>query len=593
MNPLPSADTGWDGDTLVSHRFADVYASRSGALAQARAVFLAGCGLPDRWQARRRFTVAELGFGTGLNMLATLQAWGATRPAGATLHLFSVEAYPLDPADVARALAAFPELAPLTAPLLARWPVARGVTRLAWPDLAATLDVATMDAAEALAGWQGRADAWFLDGFSPARNPAMWHPDLLAQVAARSAPGARAATWSVASGVREALEAAGFAVSRAPGLPPKRHRLEARLPGCATDADTTTVAVLGDGIAGASLAAALRALAVPFRQFASGPAASANPAALVSPRLAAGSSSAAMLHAQAYAHAVAAITATAPQAILARGLIRHLLRPEDSARAAATVASALFTPGTLALEGQALHIADALTVDPAALRAAWNGPVEPLAVTALSHDGQGWWLESEGSRTGPFTAACLAAGAGLATLSNLPLRPVRGQVSLAAELLSGPPQSWGGYLIPTASGLLFGATHDRNDQDWAPREADQQRNLETLARVAPDLAARLSTRTLGAVAGVRAAAPDHQPVAGPLAPGLFVLGGLGGRGFTLAPLLAAHIAALIAGTPSPLMAPLTRLVDPARLLRGAAASAGGQENRSAAAPAAAARDLAV
>jgi tRNA 5-methylaminomethyl-2-thiouridine biosynthesis bifunctional protein len=588
VSGAPPPNTGWDGDTLVSHRFQDVYASRSGAVAQARAVFLAGCGLPEAWATRRRFTVAELGFGTGLNMLATLHAWAGTRGRHATLHLFSVEAFPLAPADAARALAAFPELAALAAPLLARWPVARGVARIHWPNLNATLDVAIMDASDALAGWQGRADAWFLDGFSPARNPAMWHPDLLALVAQRSAAGARAATWSVATPVRQALAAAGFAVTRGPGLPPKRHRLEARLPGEAPEPPTPTVAILGDGIAGAALAQALRTLAIPFRQFADGPGASANPAALVSPRVAAASGPAAALHAQAYAHAVAQITATAPQAILARGLVRHLLRSGEPARAAATAASGLFAPGTLTLDGTALHIADALTVDPERLRAAWNGPVEPLAVTDLKHDAQGWWLEGKGSRTGPFACVCLAAGAGLAALSGLPLRPVRGQVSLADVPVEGPPQSWGGYLIPTPQGLLFGATHDRDDPDPAVRPEDQQRNLETLARMHADLAARLRTHPLGAAAGVRAAAPDHQPVAGRLADGLFLLGGLGGRGFTLAPLLADHVAALVAGTPSPLMAPLARLVDPLRLRPRAAASAGQQESRSAAAPGAAA-----
>ena len=109
----------WDGDALLSARFGDVYASRSGALAQSRAVFLRGCGLPDRWGGRRLFTVAELGFGAGLNMLAVLDAWARARPPGGVLRLFSVEAYPLRRVDAARALAAYGELAELAGQMLA------------------------------------------------------------------------------------------------------------------------------------------------------------------------------------------------------------------------------------------------------------------------------------------------------------------------------------------------------------------------------------------------------------------------------------------------------------------------------------------
>jgi len=139
----------WDGDALVSARFGDVYASRAGALAQSRAVFLDGCGLPDRWAGRRRFTVAELGFGTGLNMLAVLEAWAARRAPGARLQLFSVEGFPLREEDAAQALAAHGELAGLSERLLAQWPQgARGVHRIDFPELGAVLDLVAVAAAE-------------------------------------------------------------------------------------------------------------------------------------------------------------------------------------------------------------------------------------------------------------------------------------------------------------------------------------------------------------------------------------------------------------------------------------------------------------
>src|ERR1700758_1673830 len=123
MSEPPASPVSFDADGVPrSRRYGDVYFSREGGLAESRAVFLAGCGLPGRWAGRRRFTVAELGFGTGLNIAALLALWRATRPAGGRLSIFSVEPEPLAAADGARALAAFPELADLAALLTARWP---------------------------------------------------------------------------------------------------------------------------------------------------------------------------------------------------------------------------------------------------------------------------------------------------------------------------------------------------------------------------------------------------------------------------------------------------------------------------------------
>ncbi len=554
----------FEDGVLVSRRFGDVYASRAGGLAQSRAVFLAGCGLPERWAGRQRFTVAELGFGTGLNMLSLLHLWERHRPAGATLHLFSVEGFPLSCDDAARALSAFPELAGLATTLLTQWPRQRHAWhRIDFPALGATLDLALSDVVPALSGWDGRADAWFLDGFSPARNPAMWTDEVLALVGARTAPGGRAATWSAAGAVRRGLGAAGFSVERVPGFTGKRERIEARFPGGIqgepAGSSTPRVAIVGAGIAGASLARALRTLGLRPRLFAQGPMASGNPAALVTPRLAAGSTAAAQLHAQAFLRSVALVRREAPGAIIAEGAQR-LLKPAETVRAEATIASGLFPPGSLRLEGQVLHMADALTLSPERLRAAWLDEVEPCAVEAPRHTPEGCWLGAHG----PFDAVVIAAGYASAALADLRLTPIRGQVTTAAIPPGAPPTSWGGYLIPTDEGLLFGATHNRGDDDPSIRAEDQSANLAGLARAMPALAGRLATEPLGAAAGIRAAAGDHQPYAGGLGSGLFTLTGLGGRGFTLAPLLAEHVSARLAGAPSPLEAASARIVDPLR-----------------------------
>lgn len=206
----------WQGGVPVARRFDDPYFSLDGGPAEAAHVFLAGTGLPER--LRPGFSVLELGFGTGLNVLVTLRAFRAAGAPG-PLRLTSFEAFPLAPRDRARALAAFPELAAEAEELaeaMARpgpWGFGGG----------ATLEVVEGDARETLPAWEGHADAVFLDGFAPARNPEMWEPALLAAVAARMAPGARLATYSAAGPVRRALEAAGLAVERRPGFGRKRH----------------------------------------------------------------------------------------------------------------------------------------------------------------------------------------------------------------------------------------------------------------------------------------------------------------------------------------------------------------------------------
>src|SRR5262249_5188579 len=150
---------------------------------------------------------------------ALLDLWRRTRPTGGRLHIFSVEAYPVTAEDAARALAHWTELAPIAGLLTPRWPGrARGRHPVDPPGLDAVLDLAGLDVAEALEGWAGAADAWFLDGFSPALNPQMWTEAVLALVAARSAPGARAATFTVAGQVRRGLAAAGFTVAKRPGF---------------------------------------------------------------------------------------------------------------------------------------------------------------------------------------------------------------------------------------------------------------------------------------------------------------------------------------------------------------------------------------
>lgn len=216
------AELDWkDGAIPVSRRFDDPYFSLQGGLAETRHVFLAGNGLPGRF--RDGFRIAELGFGTGLNLLATLALWRTAGVPG-TLHFTSFEAFPMAPADMARALSAFPEVAGDARALIAA--LAKGPGPHDLPG-GVRFILVPGDARQTLPDWPGQVDAWFLDGFSPAKNPELWEPTLLAHVVARMAPGGTLATYTAAGDVRRALAGAGLTVTRAPGFGRKRHMTQA------------------------------------------------------------------------------------------------------------------------------------------------------------------------------------------------------------------------------------------------------------------------------------------------------------------------------------------------------------------------------
>jgi tRNA 5-methylaminomethyl-2-thiouridine biosynthesis bifunctional protein len=210
-------------------------------------------------------------------------------------------------------------------------------------------------------------------------------------------------------------------------------------------------------------------------------------------------------------------------------------------------------------------------VEPAAVLDAWlsGAEVRQANVAALLREGTGWrLLNRDGASIAGADIVCLAGGVSVSALTPAPLQPVRGQVSIAAWGQPVPAAIWGGYAIPTRDGVLFGATHDRDDTGAEVRAEDHARNLDLLAEGRPALAAALRDKPLSGRAGVRAVTPDFLPLAGPAdgADGLFLLAGLGSRGFCAAPLLAEHVAALAVGAPSPLPQSWQEIVDPHRFV---------------------------
>lgn len=217
------AELEWREDRIpVSTRFDDPYFSLENGLAETSHVFLAGNDLPARFCDG--FHVAELGFGTGLNLLAALKLWRQSGVAG-KLHFTTFEAFPMSPAEMIRAQKAFPEIAEVAEDLAPHW--SEDLHQITLPDL--EFGMIRGDARQTLPAWQGKADAWFLDGFSPAKNPELWTPELMAEVGKHTSATGTAATYTAAGFVRRGLSDAGFAVERISGYGRKRHMTVARM----------------------------------------------------------------------------------------------------------------------------------------------------------------------------------------------------------------------------------------------------------------------------------------------------------------------------------------------------------------------------
>lgn len=573
LPPLPDLDFAELAPHSRTH--GDVYFSGDG-LSEKREVFLRGCGLPEGWAGRDLFVVGELGFGTGLNLLALWDLWRRHRPSPrARLHMVSFEGALIPREHAARIHGAWPELAELSAILRANWPDrAYGMQRIALPD-GVTLTLAIGDIAETLPQARLSADAWFLDGFAPAKNPAMWTPEVLGHVAQRCAPGARVATYTVAGHVRRALGELGFDVAKVAGHGRKKERLEARLPpGAARAAGPRRVAIIGAGVAGAWAARGFldRGCIVDVHDRAATPAsgASGNPLALVMPRLDAGDSAAAraLIAAWLYARRAWPVAGDAVRTLEAI----HLPRGErELQRFAKLRADPPLDESLLRPEGEGLAHLGAMAIDPKrALARLLDGATFHAGSNVVSVDDLDTDLDAD------LVVVC--AGMGAAAFGAPPLEGRLGQVESRADDGAAFAIADGGYAVRAHGRLVFGATFEAADGEPRVNDAARTHNLGVLARLRPDIAADgLSSR-----AAIRATTQDRMPFAGAPEPKeqarkekapdgtpapsgrLRLIGGLGSRGFLWAPLLAEMIASDAFGEPCPGEERVAASLDPRR-----------------------------
>jgi tRNA 5-methylaminomethyl-2-thiouridine biosynthesis bifunctional protein len=613
FGPVVPAEVAFDTDgTPRSPAFGDVYHARAGAIAQAQHVFLRGNGLPERWQGRRRFTVLETGFGLGHNFLATWQAWRESPKRPDRLEVVSIEKHPLRREDLARVHAGrhAPALQALADALLAAWPpLTPDIHVLDFDGGRVRLLLVLADVAQALPELVVSADAFFLDGFAPPRNPRMWDPRVLARLTRLAAPGATVATWSAARELRDALVAAGFEVVHAPGFAAKKDMTVGRFaprhaampPPGRRAWPAQRVAVVGAGLAGAGAARALAAegLHVEIFEADSGPArqASGNPAALFHGIVHGADGP----HAR-WLRACALRTRQVLEPMVADARIDGtlgLLRAEN-ALALPAMRALLQQQGlppdwveaVAAERGPAWWYPGGGWADPAAVVRAWLAQAGAVlhcgaAVAALRPIGADGWqlLDPTGAVRAEADAVVLANASGAPRLLGhdaWPMRRTRGQISLLAG--AGHeiplPLADAGYALQLRDRrLLFGATSQPGDEDAACRDSDHAQNLDTLERLT-GWRAPAGVALEGRV-GWRLQTPDRMPLIGPVPvprgasgpvqprlierrPGLYSAIAYGSRGLTQAALAGEVLAAWLVGSAMPVPVRLLDAVDGAR-----------------------------
>ena len=578
--------------TPYSQAYGDVYHSAEGGPAQARHVFLQGNGLPERWRGRRSFTILETGFGFGLSFAETLRAWRGDAHRCERLHFASIEKHPFavrDLTEISTRYAGIGEIA-------ARWPMlVPGMHRIKFDDRKVTLTLFFGDVAEGLPQLQLAADAVYLDGFAPAKNPAMWEPRLLRHLGRLASPGATLATWSVAASVRDALQGAGFEVEKVPGFGTKREMLRGRLlrrKKSPVERNTARSAlVIGAGVAGAAVSERLasRGWQVTVIERHAGPAeeASGNHAGVFHPVVSPDDSLFARMTRAAFLYllhhwknidgldwtrcGVLQMARDEREFASQRRALENLDFPREYAQFDAARGGIWFPqagwvrPRTL-VGGLLSHF-----------------PIERIfcrEVFSLSPEENIWRASDMQNRVIASAPVVILANAAdalrLAPQPEVRLQRVRGQLTLAPAIAGlDNVLLRGGMALPGIDGLsVVGASFDVGDEDTALRADSHAANLARLEQMLPGASAGLDPEKLDGRVAFRAVVRDRLPLVGPLGNNLYGAFAYGSRGLLWASLAGEIIASMLEGEPLPIERKLAAAVDPGRFALRAARRSG-------------------
>ncbi|HAV1615952.1 TPA: bifunctional tRNA (5-methylaminomethyl-2-thiouridine)(34)-methyltransferase MnmD/FAD-dependent 5-carboxymethylaminomethyl-2-thiouridine(34) oxidoreductase MnmC [Enterobacter hormaechei subsp. xiangfangensis] len=575
QNAIQPANLEFNAEgTPVSRDFDDVYFSNDNGLEETRYVFLDGNHLGTRFPEHPRslFVVAESGFGTGLNFLTLWQAFDCFRAAypEATLqrlHFISFEKFPLTAHDLRLAHQRWPELAHWAEQLQTQWPPAiGGCHRLILDDGRVTLDLWLGDINDLTDklddSMNQKVDAWFLDGFAPAKNPDMWSPHLFSAMARLARPGATLATFTSAGFVRRGLQEAGFTMRKTKGFGRKRDMLvgvmeqdlaiPAQAPWFARRASTSReVAIVGGGIASALLSLALlhRGWQVTLYCADEAPAtgASGNRQGALYPLLSAHDPALFQFFPAAFTFA-RRLYDSLPVAFDHDWCGVTQLGWDEKSQQKITQMLSLGLPETIAHAVTAQQVAETAGVDtgcggiqyplggwlcPAELTSAAIALGQSRGLTVhYAHKVQSlnrtahWKLRFADGKEAQHASVVLANGHHITQFTqtaSLPVYPVGGQVS---HIPTAPELSklrqvlcYDGYLTPqnpSNGHHCIGASYHRGETDMQYSEADQQQNRQRLVDCFPDAswAKEVDVSEGQARCGVRCATRDHLPMAG-------------------------------------------------------------------------------
>ncbi len=565
---IEPARLSWQDDTPISDQFDDYYFNSDGGLAETDYVYLQSNRLPERFAqfSGRHFTLAETGFGTGLNFLCARELWLKHSSPEQQLHFISVEKYPLQRQDLQQALAQQPALAEGARQLVEQYPPAlAGFHRLVLDGGRVQLTLMLGEADDCLPLLDAQVDGWFLDGFSPAKNPDMWTPTLFENIARCSHAGTTFATFTSASVVRRGLQAAGFEVRKISGFGLKREMLVGQFTPApqppqpapwfqrpqpiSVDAEIT---IIGAGLAGLctawSLAQRGRKVRVLERapQPASNGSGNRQGALYAKPSLEATKQP--RLHLCGMLYSQRWLNQLDPQrsfwddcGVMLTAQNDKVSHRFDQIIRAGHIPGELLQPLSPALAGEiagleikqpALFYPDAGWVNPVALcqklashpliELHCDWPVEQLSYNIDSHK---WQLQGIQRTlcTDVVIVCCAADSLRFTQSADLPLKPIRGQVTHATVPAELPTLKTvvcaDGYISPPLGDqYCFGATFGLKDSDTELRNTDVQYNLTKLAVALPQLSAALSHKPLteGRVSW-RCASNDYMPVVGELA----------------------------------------------------------------------------
>ena len=575
----------WHNEQPHSDSFNDIYFSSEDGLEESRYVFLKNNQLEERWRNLKSgvhyFTIIETGFGTGLNFFAAWQLWNNVAPRQCELHFISVEKSPLSIDELSRAMKNWPELDELREELLSTYPLpVPGFHRLQLVNGRIRLTLLWGDACQALEQLHAQADAWFLDGFAPTKNPGMWSPKLFQQLARLSTTDTTFSTFTAASAVRRGLQSAGFEIRRVKGFKRKREMLTGNFTGNHDDENLNaydkpwfiqkhpvkkfgnTVTVIGGGLAGTTTAYALanRGYTVELIErsasLASG--ASGNPAGALFTKLNPEPSPQNSFYQQSYLFAIRYLTKlqqgnkqgentlrwqqcgmiqlafSEREQQLQKKIIASAQWPEELVRAIDAEQASLISG--IPQQTGGLFLPQSAWIDPASLCNSLANSSTNIKVKlhhqamTLEHSERGnWKIYGEHRQVISSSDLVVIANSADATeftqSHHLPVKTVRGQITqvLASEesrelktLLN-----YDGYTTPCIANYhCLGATFHPNDKNIELRQTDHQNNLQQLNQANPALYNMLDNMInkskLSGRTSFRCHSPDYLPLVGPL-----------------------------------------------------------------------------